>query len=189
MKTIGELLEGTLNLTSQGLLELAFTPVCEALNQTAKKLYPEEIAAEPAFQRFIKDNWGLIKFMGIPHSDSIPTNLPFGVRRAVASLNMPHLDQEIVIYMVRQILHTRRFPPEIGFHKSIQVNIEDGKLMFPNSLIFALIGCVVFNPINKDEKISELYWINIRGFQMFISELWGRDDLVKRIMNLYTGKR
>ena len=189
MKTIGELLEGTLNLTRQGLLESAFSPVCDALNQTAEKIYQGELSAEPPFQRFIKDNWRLIKFMGIPNADSVPANLPFGVRRAVASLNMPNLDQEIVIYIVRQILHTRRFPPEIAFHKTTKITVEEEKLLFPNSLIFALIGCVVFNPINKDETISDICWINIRGFQMFISELWGRNDLAERIMNLYSVKR
>ena len=189
MKTIGALVEEVLNLTTRGQFEFAFLPACEAFNRTAKEIYQNEASAEPEFQRFIKENWRLISFMGVPNPDSIPANLPFGIRRAVPSLNMPNLAQEIIIYAFRQTLHTRRFPPEIGFHKLTTVQVKEDKLLFPQSLVFAIAACVVFNPINKDEKISELYWLNIRGFQMFITELWGRYDLADRIMDLYKIRR
>lgn len=189
MKAIGLLVEETINLSDRGIPEYAFLSACEALNQTAQKVYQTEETAEPLFQRFIRDNWRLISFMGIPRSDSIPANLPFGLRRVVPSLNMPNIMQEIVIYAVRHTLSTRRMPLEVGFSKFGGVTVEDEKLLFPKSLLFGILGSVIFNPVNKDEKVPDAYWINIWDFKMFTSELWGRIDLAERVMDLYEGKQ
>lgn len=185
MRTIGQCLEETLNLSSRKNFEQAFLPLCEALNQTADKIYRDNFPADLYYQRFIRENWQLISFMGLPYSLEVPPNLPFSIRRAVPSLSIPNLAQEIVIYSVRQTLTVRRFPLEIGFDKVGSLQIADEKLIFPQNVLFALIGSIVFHPINSNEKIKGEYWINIRGFQMFISELWGRNDLAERIMNLY----
>jgi hypothetical protein len=187
MKSIGQLVEETINLSDRGLPEFAFLTACEALNQTALEVYQDEELAEPAFQRFIRENWRLISFMGIPRSDAIPPSLPFGLRRVVPSLNMPNLMQEIVIYAVRHTLSTKRMPLEVGFAKFGGVVVEDEKLLFPKSLLFAILGSVIFNPVNKGEKVPDIYWINIWDFKMFTSELWGRMDLAVRIMDLYEG--
>ena len=65
--------------------------------------------------------------------------------------------------------------------------IEKDKLMLPKSLLFALLGSVVFNPVNKDETVADRYWLNIWDFKMFISELWGRMDLAERVIKHYRG--
>ena len=187
MKTIGQLVEETLDYTDRGLLEAAFLPACEALRQTAETVYANENSAEPEFQRFVRENWRLISFMGIPRRDSIPPNLPFGLRRAVPSFNIPNIYEEIVIYAVRQTLATHRIPLELGFNDFGGTEIEKDKLMLPKSLLFALLGSVVFNPVNKDETVADRYWLNIWDFKMFISELWGRKDLAERVIKLYRG--
>jgi hypothetical protein len=185
MKTIGQLVEETLDYSDRGLLDIAFLPACEALRQTAEAVYPDKHATEPGFQRFIRENWGLISFMGIPRRDSIPPNLPFGLRRAVPSFNIPNLYEEIVIYAVRQTLATHRLPLEIKFNDFGGTEIEKDKLMLPKSLLFAILGSVVFNPVNKNESVADRYWLNIWDFKMFISELWGRMDLAERVIKLY----
>ncbi|NJM52663.1 MAG: hypothetical protein HC846_04245 [Blastocatellia bacterium] len=189
MKSIGQLVEETINVSDRGLPEFAFLNACEALDLTAQKVYKDEQTAEPAFQKFIRENWRLISFMGIPRSDVIPANLPFGLRRAIPSLNMPNLALEIVIYAVRHTLSTRRLPLEIGFARFGGITVENDKLLFPKSLLFAILGSVIFSPVNKDEKVPDNYWINIWDFKMFTSELWGRMDLAERVMNLYEGNK
>ncbi len=188
MKTIGQFVEETIELSDRGLLEMAFVPACDALRQTAEKVYASENLAEPAFQRFMRENWRLINFMGIPPNTSIPANLPFGIRRAVPSFNIPNIAEEIIIFAVRQTLATRRLPLELGFHKDREIEVEKDKLLFPQSLIFGVLGSVVFHPINKDESTQDKYWMNIWDFRMFISELWGRMDLAERVMKLHLGK-
>ncbi len=187
MKTVGQIVEESLQFCDGGSFEMAFVPACEALKQTAEKVYSETASAEPKFQQFIRGNWRLISFMGIPKTDSIPPNLPFSLRRAVPSFNIPNLMEEMIIFVVRQTLITHRLPFEIGFHKISSIKVEHDKLLFPRSLVFAILGSVIFHPSNKDEKLPDKYWMNIRDFKMFISELWGRADLAKRVMELYRG--
>lgn len=185
MKSIGQLVEETINLSDRGIPEYAFLTACEALLLTAQKVYQGEELAEPEYQKFIRGNWRLISFMGIPSSDTIPANLPFGLRRAIPSFNIPNLIEELVIYAVRHTLSTRHMPLEIGFSKFGGIAVENEKLLFPKSLLFGILGSVIFNPVNKDEAVPAHYWINIWDFKMFTSELWGRMDLAERVMNLY----
>jgi hypothetical protein len=185
MKTIGQLVEETLDYSDRGLFDAAFLPACEALRQTAEMAYANERSAEPEFQRYIREYWYLISFMGIPRRDSIPPNLPFSLRRAVPSFNIPNIYEEIVIHAVRHTLATHRIPLELGFNSFGATEVEGEKLLLPKSLLFALLGSVVFNPINKNESVAEKYWLNIWDFKMFISELWGRIDLAERVIKLY----
>jgi hypothetical protein len=188
MKPNGQLVEEAINLSDRGIPEYAFFTACEALRQTAQLVYEGEPQPEPEFQKFIRDNWKLISFMGIPRTDVIPSNLPFGLRRAIPSLNTPNLAQEIIIYAVRHTLSTKRLPLEIGFSKFGGIMVENDQLLFPKSLLFAILSSVILNPVNKNEKCSENYWISIWDFKMFISELWGRMDLAERVMKLYLEK-
>lgn len=188
MKSIGQLIEETINLSDRGIPEYAFYTACEALNQTAQKVYEGKNIAEPAFQTFIRANWRLIAFMGIPSTESIPANLPFGLRRAIPSLIIPNLAEEIIIYAVRHTLATKRLPAEIGFSKFGGISVENERLLFPKSLLFGILSCIILNPVNKSESIPDNYWISIWDFKMFISELWGRMDIAERVMKLYLEK-
>jgi hypothetical protein len=86
---------------------------------------------------------------------------------------------------VRQTLATRRLPFEIGFNKFGGIELEKDKLLFSKTMLFAVVGSVIFNPVNKNEQVADKYWLNVWDFKMFISELWGRDDLIRRIMATY----
>jgi hypothetical protein len=186
MKSIGQLVEETITVADRGLPEFAFYNACEALNQTAQMIYKDEELVEPAFQKFIRDNWRLISFMGFSGME-FPENLPFTLRRSVPALNMPFLAQEIVIYTVRHTLSTHQMPLGVGISQMGHLRIENDKFLFPKNFLFAILGSVILNPINKDEKVPDKFWISILDFKMFISELWGRMDIAERVMNLYEG--
>ncbi|MEK7723969.1 MAG: hypothetical protein AAB336_06445 [Acidobacteriota bacterium] len=186
MKSIGQLVEETISVADRGLPEFAFYNACEALNQTAQMIYKDEELVEPAFQKFIRDNWRLISFMGFGGME-FPENLPFTLRRSVAALNMPFLAQEVVIYAVRHTLSTHQMPLGVGIAHVGHLRIENDKLLFPKNFLFAILGSVILNPINKNEEVADKFWISIWDFKMFISELWGRIDLAERVMNLYEG--
>lgn len=186
MKSIGQLVEETIVVSDRGLPEFAFYNACEALAQTAQIVYKDEELVEPAFQKFIRENWRLISFMGFGGGE-FPENLPFTLRRSVPSLNMPFLAQEIVIYMVRHTLATHQMPLGVGIAQFGNIRVENEKLLLPKNFLFAILGSAILNPINKDEKVPDKFWISIWDFKMFISELWGRMDLAVRIMDLYEG--
>lgn len=186
MKSIGQLVEETINVSDRGLPEFAFYHACEALNRTALATYKDEELTEPAFQKYIRDNWRLISFMALGGAD-FPENLPFTLRRSVASLQMPFVARDVIIHAVRHTLSTRQMPLDIGFTRFGQIKVENEKLLFSTNFLFAILGSVIFNPINKDEKVPDRFWISIWDFKMFISELWGRMDLAVRVMDLYEG--
>lgn len=186
MKTIGQLVQEAIDLSERDLYEMAFSPVCAAISQTAHKAFEKDAALEPAHQKFINQNWRLISFMGIPQMESsLPLNLPFRLRRAIPSFNAPNVIQELLVFTVRQTLATRRLPLEVGFNNIAVFAVENDKLLLPQSLFFALLGSVVLHPANKSETIPDKYWIHIWDFKMFISELWGRADLAERVMKIY----
>jgi hypothetical protein len=185
MNTVGEFVQETMDLSDRGLLEHAFLPTCRALAETAEKEVKAGILSAPDYQEFIRNHWRLIYFAGIPAFSTLPPDLPFRLRRAVPSFNVPDVLKEIIIFAVRQTLATNRLPIEIAFNRMGGIEVRDDKLLFPRSLIFGLLASVVFHPLNKEEKIPDRYWLNVRDFKMFVSELWGREDLAERIMNLY----
>ena len=186
MSKIGELVQESIDLADRGLLELAFAPACKAIRETAQKAFDADQITTPDVQTYIRQHWKLIHFIGIPRGSTLPADLPFRLRRAVPSFNVPDIFQEIVIFAVRQTLATSRIPIEIGFTKVGGIEVKDDKLLFSNILIFGLLESVIFNPINKDEQIPHRYWVNIWDFKMFVSELWGREDLAERVINLYS---
>ncbi len=182
---VGEFVRESMDLAERGLLEQAFAPACRALHETARKAFEAGELGSPDHQTFIRQNWHLISFIGIPRGSVMPANLPFRLRRAVPSFNVPDMFQEIVVFAVRQTLITSRIPIEIGFNRVGGIEVVEDKLLFPKSVIFALLESAIFHPLNGDQIVSDKYWINIWDFKMFVSELWGREDLARRIMKLY----
>jgi hypothetical protein len=189
MDKIGELVQQSIDLAEKGLFELAFAPTCKALRDTAQRSFDDGHIATADLQAYIRQHWKLINFVGIPRGSTLPADLPFRLRRAVPSFNVPDVFQEIVIFAIRQTLATSRLPIEIGFNKIGGIEVKGDKLLFSSVLIFGLLESVIFDPINKDEKIPDRYWVNIWDFKMFVSELWGREDLAERVMNLYSNNQ
>ncbi len=185
MTTLGKLIEQTIELGGRGSFELAFVSTCEAIQLTAEKLHQGEDLAEPAFQRFLRDNWRIISLLAITRDLQIPADIPLVVRQAVPGNLMSNSAEQLLIYTVRQTLAMKRMPIALGFVKQGGMMVEGEKLLMPKSLIFAMLAAVILNPINKDESVDDKYWLNLWDFKMFISELWGREDLLKRMIDLY----
>ena len=89
-----------------------------------------------AYQRIYQRKLNLISFMGIPSTDSIPANLPFGLRRGCSVIQVPNLIEEIVIYTVRRCLFTRQMPLEVGFNQFGGIRVENERLLFPKKSPF-----------------------------------------------------
>lgn len=185
METIGDLVKESIDFAEREIYDLAFVYACDALDRTARKEFTQENLPEPPFQMFIKHHWTLISFIGMRHNVSLPLELPFRLRRAIPTVTSFNMTGEMVIFAARQSLINRRLPPEMLLDRVFVTEIRDDKLLFPRGLIFGLLSSVVLHPLNKNEKIPDNYWLNLAEFKMFISELWGRDDLGKRIIKLY----
>jgi len=185
MAIIGELVQEAVDFTNSGAKRRAVLPTAQAIEATICKALEKDAAAEDDFKRFLKQNWQLIVFMGMPRALPLPLNIPFGLKRIVPSFNIHHGAEEIVLLILRETLKTGGMPAAFEFNSAGKFEIKGGKLLLPPGLINGLLGSVIFHPINNNETIGEKYWMNISDFKMFISELWGRRDLAERIMKFY----
>ena len=178
MKTIGNLVEEAIDLMNVGLVEQAIAPAAAAIGETAR------IVGEPG-ERFVKSNWDLIAFMGLPRALPLSLNISFQAKRIVPQLNANADAREITAFLISETSKIGRLPNNFSFADGGEFEIKANKICLPAGLIFGLLGSVIFAPENKNESIGDQYWMNVGDFKMFISELWGRRDLAERIMKFY----
>lgn len=185
MKTVSEFVQEAVDLMESGLKEQALAPTVAAIGETLRKTSEKEELSEYDFQEFIKENWQLIVFMGLPRALPLPLNVPFGVKRIVPTFNIHHGAEEIVLLVILQILRMGRLPDEFAFNTTGEFEVKEARLLLPDSLIFGFLGSVIFHPNNAGETTPDKYWLSVSDFRMFISEFWGRRDLAERIMKFY----
>lgn len=185
MKTVGELVQESVDFMNSGAYRQAVLPCALAIDATAKKVFGKESISEDDFKRFLKQNWQLISFMGMSRALPLPMNIPFALKRIVPSFNVHHGAEEIILLVLRETQKFGKMPAEFAFNTEGKFEIKDNKMLLPRGLVNGLLGSVIFNEANKNESIGEKYWMNISDFKMFISELWGRADLAERIMKFY----
>jgi hypothetical protein len=177
MKTVGQLVQEAIDYMNSGLAQNAIVPTAEAIDQTTKD--------SGGGDKFVKENWDLIVFMGLPRTLPLPMSFPFGLKKILPQFNVHHGAEEIVTFLIRETLKNGKMPSEFLFAPNSEFELKDNKLLIPESLILGLLGNVILHPDNKAEEIGDKYWMNISDFKMFISELWGRRDLAERIMKFY----
>ena len=77
MFSIGESVQEAIELTNHGFFERAYMPAANAIVGTVAKVTGGDGQSELAIQRFVKDNFLLISFMGMPRSASIAVEYSF----------------------------------------------------------------------------------------------------------------
>jgi len=97
--------------------------------------------------------------------------------------------EDVIYHVIRcSLVHCDDKSAKITWNNAISLGIDPSENPILNhQLIWGLIGAVVLSPANSDESITEQYWLLIADFKMFISELWGRIDIAKRVVKHYTG--
>jgi hypothetical protein len=184
MSEIGIKVQEAVDLMNAGSYELAFVPTAEAIEGTLARSL-ERLPGELDYQNFFRDHWQLIAFMGMPRALPLPLNIPFAIKRVLPSFNVLHGAPEIILLVVTEALKFKKMPDGFAFNTTGEFDVKDGHALLPVGLVCGLLGSVIFHPSNKGEAIGEEYWINISDFKMFVSELFGRQDLALRIMKFY----
>ncbi len=183
--TVGQNVQEAIDYCKRGLLEKAFVAACSALSETIINSTGKSELSDNDLKVFVKSNWHLIAFMGLPRALPLPMSLAFELKRVVPQFNVHHGAEEIIVLIIRQTLAAARLPAEFAFGSDGSFEVKNNKLLLPNSLIGGLLGVIIVQPVNKNETIPDQYWINISDFKMFVSEFWGRIDLAERIVDFY----
>jgi hypothetical protein len=185
MSTVGECVQEAVDLINSGSYERAVPLTAMAIDLTSRKISEKDEFSELSFIRFLKDNWDLITFMGMPRALPLEMSVPFALKQIIPTFNSLHGALEIVSLVMVETLKHRQLPAEFAFNSTGKFEIKNNKLLLPSGLVCGLLGSVIFHPTNKMEEIGDNYWISISDFKMFVSELFGRQDLAQRIMKFY----
>jgi len=182
---IGQTVQEAIDLMNSGSNVKAMVPTAAAIDLTVRRVTGTDVFSELNCERFIKGNWDLITFMGMSRALPLSLDIPVKFKRIMPAFNVHHGAQEIVSLAVTETLKLGLMPGQFAFNSTGRFEIKDKKLLLPSGLVCGLLGSVIFNPLNKDETIGDKYWISISDFKMFVSELFGRNDLAERIMRFY----
>jgi hypothetical protein len=164
-----------------GELESAMLHACNAVDGTAKKLYPN-LGNNKRFTRVLRENYGILGPMGIPGIDLIQTRFPVNVRRAKAPGGKPDIAD--VIYGIHRCSHGHGDELPEGFallqdaagpKRLTRMEIAQGKVRLSDRIIFGLVAVAVLSPANKGQSVPDGYHLTFGELpKLLINDWWGR---------------
>src|SRR5207249_1841304 len=99
---VGNSIRKAIDDWEHGELESAMLHACNAVDGTAKKLYPT-LGNSERFTRALRENYGILGPMGAPGIDLVATRFPVTVRRPWAVGGTPDIAD--VIYGIHRCTH------------------------------------------------------------------------------------
>jgi len=189
MISVGQRVQEAIDHMSRGDYVLALTPTCIALDITSQRHFGSKRSNRNIYKRFIQEHLWLITYMGFPGLMATTIRIPFSHPDIKADAAGNIGVEDAIYHIIRcSLVHSDEKSAKIVWNNAISLGIDPtGNLILNPQLIWGLLGAVVFSPANKDESISNQYWLSIADFKMFISEAWGRIDIAKRVIKLHTG--
>ncbi len=184
MKKVGELIQQSIEAMENGANDAALAAVCAAVTETLKKSLATEDLNGTDYQKFVKANWRLLCFTGLPQAIPMPLDVEFNLTKIFHGFTLRNAE-DMILHLIRQTALMGRMPPQFRFHAGNQFAAGGNQILIPKAFVGGLVGIVIFQPANKGETVPDNYWLNISDFKMFVSELWGRVDLAERVMRFY----
>ena len=170
-----------------GELDAAMLHACNAVDGTAKKVYPKKIypklGSNARFTRLLRDNYSILGPMGFPGINLAETRFPVRVERAKASGGKPDLAD--VIYGIHRCSHGHGdelpggfalIPDARGEAGRTTVGIEAGAIQLSDRIIFGLIAVAVMCPVNEGQLVPDGYHLTFgrAAEKLMINDWWGR---------------
>lgn len=165
----------------QGELEAAMLHACNAIDGTAKKLYPN-LGSNARFTRLLRENYSIFGPMGAPGINLVQTRWPVRVAKPKAPGGKPDIAD--VIYGIHRCTHGHGDELPDGFDLIpnaggppgyTRMEIQNGKVRLSDRIIFGLIALAVMSPVNNDQRVPDGYHLTFGGTDvMQINEWWGR---------------
>lgn len=168
---------------------LALTPACIALDVTAQRYAGAKRSSRGSYKKFIHDYLWLITYVGFPGLMATTVRVPFTHPDVKPDAAGTVGVEDIIYHVIRcSLIHSDEKAAKIIWNKALALGLDpSGNLVLSENLVWGLLSAVVLAPVNKAETVPDTYWLSVGDFKMFISELWGRIDIAKRVVKLYTG--
>lgn len=189
MISVGRRIQEAIDHMDKGEIALALTPACIALDITSQRYAGAKRSGRKIYKKFIKDHLWLITYMGFPGLMATTVRVPFNHPDVTLDAAGTVGIEDVIYHVIRcTLVHSDDKASKIVWNKAIALGMDqNGNLVLSESLVWGLVGVVVFSPVNKSETVPDTYWLKIADFKMFISELWGRIDIAKRVVKIHTG--
>jgi hypothetical protein len=180
---VGDSVRQSINDWQVGENESAMLHACNAVDGTAKKVYPS-LGNNDRFTKILRENYSILGPMGAPGINLIETRFPIKVPRPKAPGGKPDLAD--VIYGIHRCSHGHGDELPEGFEllsdaageaQVTHMQITEGKIRLSDRIIFGLLAVSVFSPLNKDQIIPNSYYLTFgKSAKLIINEWWGRAE-------------
>jgi hypothetical protein len=189
MVSVGRRVQEAIDHMGKGETALALTAACIAVDVTAQRYSGASRSSSRDFKKFVKDHLWLITYVGFPGLMASTVRIPF-VHPDVKPDSAGTVGVEDIIYHVIRcsLVHADEKAAKITWNRVLGLGLDqNGNLVLNQSLVWGILAAVIMSPVNQGEHVPETYWLSVADYKMFISELWGRLDLAKRIIKSNTG--
>ncbi|MBE7466105.1 MAG: hypothetical protein HS116_21725 [Planctomycetes bacterium] len=170
----------TFERMAQNDAEAALLPISTAIDATATKHFKRR--GRKSYKDFIHENLGLITKVGFGPT-IMNINLRYNHPDLKAGPNGLCTIQDILYHVVRcGLAHAAELPSTLKFVDENRIQVENGLLVLPASLIYGLIVAVIVCPENSNQTISSNYVLNTRGFRIVLNDWWGRKSELEDLL-------
>jgi len=164
-----------------GEQEAAMLHACNAIDGTAKKVYPK-LGSNVRFTQLLRNNYCILGPMGMPGINLVETRFPVKVAHPKASGGKPDLAD--VIYGIHRCSHGHGeelpggfelIPDASGPARKTTIIVVKGAIQLSDRIIFGLIAVAVLSPVNKGQSVPDGYYLTFGATaKLIINEGWGR---------------
>lgn len=170
--------------------ESSLLHACTAIDGTARKLYGTQKGNRNNYISCLRNHYWLLEPM-LGSINLVETKFSWG---RLTKTDNPDLAEIIYEAFRCNHAHGSEQPLEITFIECIGSDItifqfEEGKMVFPDRIIFALLSIAVLSKVNRDQTIHENYFLTLGIEKFVINEWWGREDDFKTIAKKYNTVR
>ncbi len=178
---VGDSVRKAIEDWEHGEVESAMLHACNAVDGTAKKLYPMRGSNE-RFTGVLRENYAILGPMGAPGIDLVETRFPVTVPKPKAPGGGPDIAD--VIYGIHRCAHGHGDELPDGFaliqdaagqKRLTRMEVERGKVRLSDRIIFGLLAVAVLSPVNRDQSVPDGYYLTFgESAKLVINEWWGR---------------
>lgn len=178
---VGDSVRKSIDDWESGEHDAAMLHACNAIDGTAKKVYPA-LGSNARFTKLLRDNYAILGPMGMPGINLVETRFPVTVERPKAPGGKPDLAD--VIYGIHRCSHGhgdelpdgfQLIPDAQGPPRLTRVLVTKGAIRISDRMIFGLLAVAVLSPVNRGQVIPDGYYLTFGdSARLIISEWWGR---------------
>lgn len=187
--SIPEYIVDAIEKMQKGQNHLSLVSVCNAVDATAKKEYPQSPKIGERYVNFISDNMRIITTagFGVQTSDFRFRNIFKNVKGMEKFNDDKDVSIKDLVYCVVRcgLIHSATLPKELSFHQGTSIKLENQSLVIPISLVWGLVFAVVGAPSNTGNISGSNLSVKFPSEELIqLDLLWGQKAKIKDLLGV-----